>query len=507
MGCAINNKLIAPAFRVTLIYAILGVIWIISTDLIIEALVTSPKQMTIMQTYKGIAFVLISTLTVFLVAYREMVLKLKAEGLQLHAEKYFDNLFSHSATPSLLLKQGKIASANQAFLVMFGLPSFSELAGKDLASLSPEKQPGGLMSKEKAKSEIETALAKGANRLEWLFARKDGSIFLGDIAITSIGSPEENALYVTANDITERKKREDHLKKSEEAYRTLAENLPGLVFRCHLANGHQMEFFNNMLGPLTGFTPDELKKGEFCSFDPIIHPDDKQFVFDTIKEVTLNNKPFRIEFRLLHKTGDVKYVIQRGRPVYDESGKAIYIDGVFFDLTESKRTEKSLAESEKKFQTLFEVSPNPLFVEALDGKVLDCNSAAAAIFGYGKEEFLKLNTKDLVPPDVASSFPELVKAVLEKGEFQVEALNKKKNGTFFPAAVRIKAIEINGQKCVLTSVQDITEQKAAEIKTKDKIQTLAQISDAATGRELRLIEMEKEVNLLQKELGREPKYK
>ncbi|MFA5035022.1 MAG: PAS domain S-box protein, partial [Candidatus Margulisiibacteriota bacterium] len=359
---------------------------------------------------------------------------------------------------------------------------------------------------EKAAKLINEAAEKGANRFEWTHQKKNGTTFPVEVNLTAIGTPEGQVIYATWMDLTERKKNEEQVKKDEDAYRTLAENLPGLVFRCHLEKGHSMQLFNNMLTPLTGYTEQELMRDNLCTIEPIIHPDDKQLVMDTMKESIYYNKPFRIEYRIIHKTGQIRYLSHRGRPVYDDLGKALYVDGVFFDVTEAKQTEKRLIEDEARFKVLFEVSPSPIFIESLEGKVIDCNSAAAKLFGYTKDEMLRLSSSDLVPPRVAASFPDLVKMVLEKGEYYIESQNKKKNGELFPAEVRIKAIEVNGQKMVLVSVQDVTGRKQTEGKMKEELEALSLISASATGRELKMIDMEKEVNTLLKELGRESKY-
>ncbi|MFA6170149.1 MAG: PAS domain-containing protein [Candidatus Margulisiibacteriota bacterium] len=436
-----------------------------------------------------------------------MRLRGKAEWSQLKAERYFQDLFEKSTTPSLIFKDGHFINANPTALKMLGLESLNELLNKNPVDISPEKQPDGQLSKEKNILEINQATTKGSTRFEWIHLRRDGSTFPVEVNLTSIGTPDGKLIYGTWTDISERKNREAELKKSEEAYRTLAENLPGLVFRCHLEKGHAMQLFNNMLAPLTGYTEQELMKDGLCTIEPIIHPDDKQMVMDTLKESVYYNKPFRIEYRIIHKTGQVKYLSHRGRPVYDDLGKALYIDGVFFDVTDSKQADQRLAENEARFKTLFEVSPNPIFIESLDGKIIDCNAAAAKLFGYTKDEMLRLNTAALVPPQVAASFPDLVKMVLEKGEFFTEAQNKKKSGELFPAEVWIKAIEVNGQKMVLVAVQDVTGRKLTEGKMKEELEMLSLISNTAAGRELKMIEMEKEVNALLKELGKEAKYK
>jgi PAS domain S-box-containing protein len=69
----------------------------------------------------------------------------------------------------------------------------------------------------------------------------------------------------------------DNLSPEESAvlYRTLTENLPGIVYRVYLRENLHMQFFNEMLEQLTGYRPEELRVGEVCSIDPLIHPKDR----------------------------------------------------------------------------------------------------------------------------------------------------------------------------------------------------------------------------------------
>jgi len=139
------------------------------------------------------------------------------------------------------------------------------------------------------------------------------------------------------------------LRESEESFRTLAANLPGLVYRVHLREKGRMQFFNDMLLTMTGYTAEELTAGELCSIEPYIAAADRPGIIAKVKAALQENRPFQIEYRFQRKDGSYRQFHERGRPVR-EHGKPLYIDGIILDITEHKRAEEELREREVELQ-------------------------------------------------------------------------------------------------------------------------------------------------------------
>jgi PAS domain S-box-containing protein len=114
------------------------------------------------------------------------------------------------------------------------------------------------------------------NQFGFAFTRKNGE--KRDVALRTAKIPGTTKSILSLQDITAQKKWEETLSKSEERYRTLAKNLPGIVYRVFMQEGKRMEYYNDMLPVLTGYTSNELETQTINSLDSLIHPDDKQKV-------------------------------------------------------------------------------------------------------------------------------------------------------------------------------------------------------------------------------------
>jgi PAS domain S-box-containing protein len=128
--------------------------------------------------------------------------------------------------------------------------------------------------------------------------------------------------------------------------------------------------------------------------------------------------------------------------------------------------EAALRESELKYRTLFEASTDAIFVETLDGMVVDCNGTACSMFGYTKDELLGLTVVDLVPPAVAGQLGALLPQ-LRVGGFNFEAENVRKGGETFPVEVVARLAEIDERPLAIVVVRDITKRKEDEERRKE----------------------------------------
>jgi PAS domain S-box-containing protein len=151
------------------------------------------------------------------------------------------------------------------------------------------------------------------------------------------------------------------LKESEAGFRTLAENIPGIVYRLFPKEGSRLQFFNQMLTVTTGFAPEELQKGTISPIVTLIHPEDRARVIGTVEDAVRKNVPFVVEYRIRTKDGSIRHFIERGRPVFDSRENLEFIDGIINDISERKQAELDLVESKRVLDTLIHNLPGVVY--------------------------------------------------------------------------------------------------------------------------------------------------
>lgn len=139
-------------------------------------------------------------------------------------------------------------------------------------------------------------------------------------------------------------------------------------------------------------------------------------------------------------------------------------------LLKTRRQNEKLKANELQLRTLIDLSLDGIFLENERGEILDCNTVGHNMFGYSREEMLKLSIKDLVPNEFAHLLPDIIPDEMATGEVYLERVNKKKDGTLFPTEINTKFVEINGQRRLIAYVRDITEHKRQEELLRDVIQ-------------------------------------
>ncbi len=129
-----------------------------------------------------------------------------------------------------------------------------------------------------------------------------------------------------------RMKANEEIAKSERQFRTLAQNIPGIVFRLSLADS-ATEFFNDNLESVTGYTMHELASGQFSSLIPLVIQQDKERVIQTKKNAITLGKAYDIQFQIIDKKGKIRTLKEMGRPILDDAGRVLSIDGIIQEIS------------------------------------------------------------------------------------------------------------------------------------------------------------------------------
>ena len=267
------------------------------------------------------------------------------------------------------------------------------------------------------------------------------------VLISAAIIPGSDQSVVSMIDITAIRDSAAALHKSEDRYRILASNIPnGIVLmydenlKCTLAEGS---------GITEGGLLHENIEGKRIS--DIFDPAAAEFFISHFRETLSGNlRIFEIPYQ--NRLFEV-----RTMPLKNEQGQVYAGLALLQDITERKSIEESLRQSQETYQKLMESSKDAIFLEMLEGVILQCNDAALQMFGYTRDEMLQLNVSDLIAPQARADIPVIIQDQVEKGGVSVESFNIRKNGQVFPVEVRTGLISSGGQQLVTAFVRDLTE--------------------------------------------------
>lgn len=237
--------------------------------------------------------------------------------------------------------EGRFTFLSPAVKPMFGYDQ-EDLVGEPFDAVMT---PGSLhKARDSWARRLRGELSKEGITIEFAHRRKDGTEFIGEARTTPIyGSHGELvAVEGITRDVTERKHAEEALRKSEERFRTLVENIPGVVYRCEIEAPWKVEHISEAVHAITGYPAGDFLDGRVRNFGELILPEDMEEVERVVAEGVADRRSYEIEYRIRHADGDVRWVYERGRAIYDGDGNALWLDGVIMDITDRKRAEDEL---------------------------------------------------------------------------------------------------------------------------------------------------------------------
>jgi PAS domain S-box-containing protein len=257
----------------------------------------------------------------------------------------------------------------------------------------------------------------------------------------------------------ELKRSEKMFDESEKRYRSLITNIPAVTWISD-KKGRTI-FISPNVEEIYGYTPKEIYKGGSELWFGRIHPNDVGSVTDAYNSLFKGHASFDIEYRIRRKDGQWIWLHDKCIVVYEKDDE-LYSYGVFTEVTEHKCIERELQESEERYRTLFESTPVAVLITDLEGIILAFNKQLAKQTGYTNEELYSINTLSFYAKQTDRTA--LMERLSKDGQVRDYELEiKQKDGTMRHALLNIDAIDIQGEKLLLTTALDITDRKEAEI--------------------------------------------
>lgn len=389
----------------------------------------------------------------------------KTQAKLQESEERFRKLFdsAHDALMTLHPPHWNFTSGNPAISKMFNVKNVEEFLTYAPWDISPDKQPDGRSSSEKAKEMIEIAMNRGSHYFEWIHKRINGEAFPATVLLTKIQLKDETFLQATVRDITKHKKSENILKKSESLLKSILDSTGDglLVVDAKGRITHRNNEFIKMW-KIPSRLINDTDDSKLINFVLSQLSKPSQFV-DRVKKLYNSTKTSN---DILHFK-DGRIFERNSQPLTGDNTIAGRVWS-FRDITERKQVELELRQSGEKFKRLFDSLGDAVYVTKLGGKnngqILEVNRAAVSQTGYNKDELLKMNiVKDIYISGSGDSKGKDWKEKLRAGEI-VKTTEKKrrKDGAEFWTEVIISSIEFKGKIECLSINHDVTERKRTE---------------------------------------------
>ena len=350
-------------------------------------------------------------------------------------------------------RDGRILEANAAASQAYGYDR-EELMSKTIRDL---RAPETVRDVEEQMSQ---AIRNGM-LFETQHRRRDGTVFPVEVNAQGMTIGEDEILLSVVRDIAERKRSQDALRESQARLDLALRSANMGVWYMDLIENKR--HFDDQVCQLLGINPKTFA-GTSEEFFGTVHLDDQETIKAALARTIGQGVPYEPEYRVVWPDGSVHDIAARGRLVRDERDLPVRINGIIWDVTERKRAEEALRNSEDKFRKAFMTSPDAVTINRLnDGLYVSVNTGFTRLMGYSAEDILGKTSVETNIWDDLGDRNKLVEGLKKDGIVENLAAGfRSKNGEIKYGMISASIIELDGIQHVLGVVRDITESRKVE---------------------------------------------
>jgi len=265
------------------------------------------------------------------------------------------------------------------------------------------------------------------------------------------------------DEMNERRRAEEKLRKSEERFREMAEHISE-AFWLYDWDKREVIYTSPAYESIWNRPIEDLYASE-DEWNESVHPDDLEYARASFQQIVHTGGGEKREYRIVRPDGSVRWVSDRGFAIKDENGLVVRIAGIAEDITERKRAEVALRESEERFRELAELMPETIFEVNLKGRLTFVNRNAYNYFGYTQADLKRgLTSFDMIMPADRDRAKENAAKILSGERTGINEYTAiRKDGTTFPVMIHSAPIFKEGKPVGLRGFMiDITDRKTAE---------------------------------------------
>lgn len=250
------------------------------------------------------------------------------------------------------------------------------------------------------------------------------------------------------------------LASREEDFRTLANNVPGALYRCALDRDWTVKYISENIFDISGYPAADFIEHR-RHYASIIHPDDVETVDREVNAKVGDRQPFVLQYRIVRADGRTGWVLEHGCGHYGADGKVEWLDGIFFDITAAKEAEAKLHQAS---MVLSQTAEGILITDERT-RIVTVNPAFCAISGYPEAELI-----GQTPALLASGrhdpgfFAEMWRSLERTGSWHGEIWNRRRDGEVYPSLQTINVLRDDHGHVTgyLSLFSDISQMKESE---------------------------------------------
>lgn len=402
----------------------------------------------------------IATVNLYEDLNKENLRRIETEKALIESQERYRTLIENASEAIYVVQSGKIVFANDVSLQIAGIPA-SALLGKTMADFVEKDQREKIIKNHNELTEGKVTSNTGT----YSILKPSGDRVWLSINSVLITWNDKPASLNFASDITERKRAEEALLESENKYRTLIQYSSDPIFSYNPDETYR--FVNETFAKVFGKTPED-----FIGKTPhsIFSFDEAESRLKLVRNVLKTGKKAEDEVKLTDLSDEIRYMITMADPIKNSQGEVLYVTCISKDITERKKAEIALRESEEKFREMTELLPQIVYETDEFNNITYLNKKAYEITGFNEEELLKGSLQDsLVIPDdyerLTKNFQaRLMGEITNDKEFTILC----KDGSTLPVLIYSNRI-MKDEKTIGTRgiVVDISERKLAEDKLRE----------------------------------------
>lgn len=379
------------------------------------------------------------------------------------SETRYRAFFEQSMDAILLTStDGRIHQANAAACAMFGR-SERELRSLERGALVDMNDPH-------LRPLLELRARTGRAIGELTMLRADGGAFpveLSSAVFRDREGSERTSMII--RDISARRRADEALRASERRFRLAAAT--GDVWEADIATGGGFipAHFKRMLGYDDGEIDNTLE-----AFAALVHPDDRGRWRQALQDHVRRRLPYALDLRVRSKSGDYRWFATRGQAAWDDNGRATYMAGTSFDITDRKRAEAERLLALERFEKVFLGAPEAMSISELEtGRFLHVNDAFCEMFGYARAALIGHTSLELSLWSSALR-RDFVVGKVRAGErvLAMEGQARTRSGELRDTLFSAERIDFGGTSCLLLMFSDISQRKRAEAALRDSEERL-----------------------------------